>query len=356
MRSPSSLRARLSLGIVLVAATALAACSSDSSSKSTAETLPLSTLPATVASTTPPAVTDAPTTAATQVATYPLTGLPVSDEAAAARPAMIAKVGNYDSYPQTGLNAADIVYEELINDHISRFAIVYQSQAPKDLVGPIRSGRRQDVDLLTNLNHPVLAWAGGNAFVTKDVADSELVNMSQTYCNKACMRVDFTKAPYNLYFDIAKAWEKMPEGGKTPPQQFQYRTTGAALAGSAATGVDMTIDSYKIGWTWNDSTKQYERTQNKKADTERNGDRVTTENVLILKMVYKFSVGSPAAQSVGSGEAFLFTGGNMVHGTWSRADNHDVYTLTADDGSTFLLTPGRTFVELPRKEDIVTPK
>ncbi|MTB17337.1 MAG: DUF3048 domain-containing protein, partial [Actinobacteria bacterium] len=264
MRSPSSLRARLSLGIVLVAATALAACSSDSSSKSTAETLPLSTLPATVASTTPPAVTDAPTTAATQVATYPLTGLPVSDEAAAARPAMIAKVGNYDSYPQTGLNAADIVYEELINDHISRFAIVYQSQAPKDLVGPIRSGRRQDVDLLTNLNHPVLAWAGGNAFVTKDVADSELVNMSQTYCNKACMRVDFTKAPYNLYFDIAKAWEKMPEGGKTPPQQFQYRTTGAALAGSAATGVDMTIDSYKIGWTWNDSTKQYERTQNKK--------------------------------------------------------------------------------------------
>ncbi|MSZ83666.1 MAG: DUF3048 domain-containing protein, partial [Actinobacteria bacterium] len=275
MRSPSSLRARLSLGIVLVAATALAACSSDSSSKSTAETLPLSTLPATVASTTPPAVTDAPTTAATQVATYPLTGLPVSDEAAAARPAMIAKVGNYDSYPQTGLNAADIVYEELINDHISRFAIVYQSQAPKDLVGPIRSGRRQDVDLLTNLNHPVLAWAGGNAFVTKDVADSELVNMSQTYCNKACMRVDFTKAPYNLYFDIAKAWEKMPEGGKTPPQQFQYRTTGAALAGSAATGVDMTIDSYKIGWTWNDSTKQYERTQNKKADTERNGDRVT---------------------------------------------------------------------------------
>jgi glyceraldehyde-3-phosphate dehydrogenase/erythrose-4-phosphate dehydrogenase len=34
------------------------------------------------------------------------------------------------------------------------------------------------------------------------------------------------------------------------------------------------------------------------ADLERNGDLVTTNNVLILKMVYKFSVGSPDAQSV----------------------------------------------------------
>lgn len=355
MRSSSHVRARLGIGILVVAAAALGACSDDSSSNG-ADTLPLSTLPPTVPSTIAPSTTEATTTTEAPKPKYPLTGLDITDEAAAARPAMIAKVGNYDSHPQTGLNAADIVYEEIINDHITRFAIVYHSQAPADVVGPIRSGRRQDVDLLTSLNHPILAWAGGNAYVTNDIQNSELVNMNQTHCNGACFRVDFEKAPYNLYFDIAKAWTVAPPGGLTPTQQFQYIPKGGTVAGTPAGGVDMTLDSYKAGWTWNAATSLYERTQNGKPDLERNGDLVTTNNVLILKMVYKFSVGSPDAQSVGDGEAFLFTGGNMIHGTWSRADNHAVYTLTADDGTPMLMTPGRTFVELPRKDDKVTPR
>jgi hypothetical protein len=357
MRSTSHLRARAGLVLLLGAAVAIAACSSDGGSASTIpETIPLSTLPPTVASTVPPTTIPATTTTEAPKATYPLTGLVVTDPAIAARPAMIAKVGNYDAHPQTGLNEGDIVFEELINDHITRFAIVYHSQAPTDLVGPIRSGRRQDVDLLTSLNHPVLAWAGGNAYVTNDIIDSELVNMSQTYCNGACMRINFDKAPYNLYFDIPKAWTVMPEGGQTPPPQFQYRGAADTLQGTPAAGVDLTIDAYKLGWTWNAATAKYERTQNKKPDKERNGDLVTTENVLILKMTYKSSVGSPAAQSVGSGEAYLFTGGNTIHGTWSRTDNHQPFTLTADDGTIMLLTPGRTFVELPRTSDTVTAK
>jgi len=355
MRSPS-LRARAAFGILLVAAATLAACSSDDSTNGTSETLPISTLPPTIASTTPPSTIPATTTTEVPKAKYPLTGMVVTDEAAALRPAMVAKVGNYDKYPTTGLNEGDIVYEELINDHITRFAIVYHSTAPKEFVGPIRSGRRQDVDLLTSLNHPILAWAGGNAHVTNDVINSTLVNMNMTHCNGACFRVDFVGAPYNLYFDIAKAWTVAPEGGQTPPPQFTYRGPDDAIAGTPTAGVDLTIDSYKISWTWNAGTGLYERDQNKKADTERNGDRVTTNNVLILKMAYKAGFGSPDAQSVGNGEAWLFAGGTVVHGTWSRADNTQPYTLTADDGTPMLLTPGRTFVELPRTQDTITSK
>ena len=44
----------------------------------------------------------------------------------------------------------------------------------------------------------------------------------------------------------------------------------------------------------------------------------------------------------------MFSGGSYVHGTWSRNDRLEPYTLTADDGTAILLSPGRTFVELPR--------
>jgi hypothetical protein len=59
--------------------------------------------------------------------------------------------------------------------------------------------------------------------------------------------------------------------------------------------------------------------------------------------------GSPDAQTLGSGEAFVFTGGNYIHGTWTRHDIHDPFALVADDGKIIQLQPGRTFIELPRQ-------
>ena len=77
--------------------------------------------------------------------------------------------------------------------------------------------------------------------------------------------------------------------------------------------------------------------------------RVTTNNVLVLAMEYLPGIsGSPDAQTIATGEAFVFTGGNYIHGTWSRGDAHDPFALRADDGTEILLTPGRTFIELPR--------
>lgn len=346
---------RLFAALGLVAALGVAACSSDSakSAPASSSTQPLSTVPATLAPTTTP-TTLATTTTEPPLPPYQLTGLPATDPAIAARPAMVAKIGNYDRYPQTGLNEADIVFEEIINDHVTRFAAVYHSVTPTDIVGPIRSGRRQDVNLLSPLNHPILAWAGGNAFVTNEIDDSTLVNMNMTHCNGACFRVDFVSSPYNLYFDIAKAWTVAPPGGLTPPQLFQYRTPDSPPQGTPASRVDMTLDSYRVAWAWNPATGLYEREQNGKVDKERSGAVVTTNNVLIMVMKYKAGLGSPDAQSIGSGEAYLLTGGQVIHGTWSRADEFQVFTLTADDGTVMLLTPGRTFIELPRDKDTIT--
>jgi len=350
----------------LVAAAALVAACSDGGSDATAstppETIQLSTLPA--ATTTDPPATTTPTTAAATTTTevpvpvFPLTGLPVTGDnpLMALRPIVVAKVGNYDSHPQSGANLADMVYEEIINDNVSRFAMVFQSQGASE-VGPIRSGRLQDVDLLGSLGSPILAWSGGNSTVTNEIRNSDLVDMSQTYCAGACFRVGFDKAPYNLYFDINLAWERAPAGAGIPPQQFQFRKAGADVAGIPSIGVTLSMDSYGVDWTWNDISGIYERGQNGRSDKERNGELVTTNNVVILEMVYNKGIsGSPDAQSIGNGQAWVFSGGKVVHGTWTRADRLQPFTLLADDGSPILLTPGRTFVELPRTGGNVTPK
>ena len=85
-------------------------------------------------------------------ARMPLTGVPLAPgEEAPARPAMVVKIDNApDARPQTGFTAADIVYEEIVNDSLTRFAMVFHSQ-DSDPVGPIRSGRIQDIDLFGSL-------------------------------------------------------------------------------------------------------------------------------------------------------------------------------------------------------------
>ena len=349
---------------LVVAAALVAACGgsdSDSADTTTTATVELSTLPA-VTTTEPPATTTtlpATTTTTVPVPVFPLTGLPAPEDnpLLTLRPVVVAKVGNYDSHPQSGANLADIVYEEIINDNVSRFAMAFQSQGASE-VGPIRSGRLQDVDLLGSLGSPILAWSGGNGTVTNEIRNSDIVDMSPSYCAGACFRVGFDKAPYNLYFDIDLAWERAPAGAGLPPAQFLFRTEDDVVPGLPSSGVTLSMDSYGVDWTWNTVNLVYDRAQNGRPDKERNGELVTTHNVVILEMVYNKGIsGSPDAQSLGTGQAWVFTGGNMVHGTWTRADRLAPFTLTADDGTPILLTPGRTFVELPRSTNgEVAPK
>ncbi len=352
----------------LVAAAALVAACSDGGSTATATTAPatieLSTLPAST-STDAPAMTTATTQAATTTTeapapVYPLTGLPVdaANPLAALRTAVVAKVGNYDAHPQWGSNSADIIYEEIINANISRFAFVFQSQAA-DRVGPIRSGRRQDVDLFGSFNAPIFAWAGGNGTVTAEVNNSDLINLNESRCGNSCFRSgDDKPREFTLFFNIDKVWDVAAGQGGVPPQQFQYRATDAPAAGDASDGVALKMDTYNVDWTWNPTTGQYERSQNGRPDKDKSGDQMTTNNIVVLSMVYLPGIsGSPDAQSTGTGDAWVFSGGTKVHGTWTRADRLQVFTLTADDGTPMLLTPGRTFIELPRSQfGNVSPK
>lgn len=352
---PSSGRRSIPAAL-LVAGLVVAACSSGGSgngASTSQNTLDVSTLPAPTDVSVPgdsTPVTDAPTTTAAGAPVFPLTGLPMTDAAAATRPAIVVKVGNYDAHPQRGAANADIIYEEIINANVTRFAMVFQSKASKE-VGPIRSGRRQDVDLFGSFNKPVFAWAGGNPTVTGEIRASDLVDFSQSKCQGTCYRSgDDSPIEFTLMFNVEKIFKMtFPKAG-LPPQQFQYRAAGDALPGSASAGVKLQMDNYKIDWTWNPATSQYDRVQNGRPDKGKAGDLLTTENIVVLEMVYLPGIShSPDAQSTGKGQAWVFTAGNMVHGTWTRADRTKPFTLTDDSGNVIKLTPGRTFIELPRK-------
>jgi hypothetical protein len=352
---------RSSAVVVLAASLALAACGGGESSVDTVVAATTAAPASTVAATTTAAPATTTTTEPVPVPTAPLTGAPVVDEAALDRPALIVKIDNAPgAWPQTGLNQADIVYEENVEGW-TRFAAVFHSQG-SDPVGPVRSGRTQDISLGTSLDRPLLVWSGGNATVTSLINRSDLVNMSVSAAgpNGGYYRSSDMRAPHNLFTRTSSIWALDEGRGGRPGPQFDYRASDEPADGTAVTGVKLRMDgSMRASWEWNASDGVFERTHDREPHLLSDGSQVSAHNVLILECEYKTSVAdsrSPEAQTTGSGRAWIFTDGLLIEGTWSRPDQQSPWTLATDAGAVIALSPGRTWVSLVREgQAVVVP-
>ena len=184
--------------------------------------------------------------------------------------------------------------------------------------------------------------------MTDAIDRSELINIGPSHA-RVYYRSGDRHAPHNLYSKTDDLWSQTPLWSPPARQQFRYREAGEPAAGTPSPGVAVTLDSINVRWDWNAAEGLYKRTMEGKAHQDAAGGQVSTNNVVVLVVNYRPGIsGSPDAETLGTGEVIVFTGGNTIHGTWTRTDIHQPFTLTADDGTPIELQPGRTFVELPR--------
>ena len=290
-------------------------------------------------------------------AVYPLTGLPVTDPAAAARVAIAAKIDNSPiSRPQSGLNKADIVFEENV-EGLTRFAAVFHSQG-SDPVGPLRSGRTQDVDILTSFSKPLFAWSGGNYRVTKIINASTLVNVgySASKGKGGYYREATQKAPHNLYAKTTDLWTLAPQGAVPPPQQFIYRSNSDAKPATsvAVDGAKVTMyGGVRIFWKWDAASGNFLRfTENSKRVLEphvSDGAQINTKNIFVPTVRYlrsKADRKSPHAVTTGTGKGFVLTDGGLIAVRWSRPKAEQPFNIVDENGAVVRMTPGRTWVEI----------
>lgn len=348
------------LALLAVAGLALAACgggdddaapTTPPATEATTTTSTSTTLPPTL----PPPSTPAPvsTTMAPDILRMPLTGEPISSESEIPdRPAMAVKIENSPpARPQSGLNEADIVFEEIINDDLTRFAAVFHSQGV-DPVGPIRSGRYPDIILLEAFNKPLFVWSGGNAGVTYYIENSQLTDLSYLKTSGYYRRAG-REAPHNLYTSTEAMWEKTPEDFEVPPVVLPYLRPGDELEGDPATEIDITLDGIDAHWEYNPDDGLYYRWQEGDPHLTENSGQVTTTNLVVMAANYQQSpidARTPDAQMLGSNPVYIFTGGTVRVGTWLRFKSTDRYQFfdNLEDLNELRIQPGRTFIELPR--------
>jgi hypothetical protein len=326
---------------LVVAGLVFASCSGSSDSTSTESVVDSSVVSA----------EETTTTTTIPIVRAPLTGAQAPDESVLGRPALVVKIDNHPkSRPQWGLNQADIVFEENV-EQLTRFAAVYHSQG-SDPVGPIRSGRLQDINLLASFNGPLFAWSGGNAQVSAAIRKSTMVDLSHSSANEAggFRRESSRVAPHNLVAETSKLWTLAPADAIPPLPQFEYRADGETVPTDSkpAGAVKISMDGVDIMWEWSPENLTFVRSQDDKPHVDMQDVRINAPNVVVVSVVYTKSGSSPVAKSVGSGEVWVYTAGKLIQGSWERLDPLKPFVFKDTKGAVIKLTPGRTWVEVIR--------
>lgn len=343
-------------GLATLALVAAACGGGGESADSTAPSTSTSTTTTVKASTTTSSSTSTTSTTVPLTLRQSLTGAPLdSEDEILLRPALVAKIDNNASAVpnHSGLAVADIVFEEIVEGRTTRFAAVFHSQS-SDPIGPIRSGRTQDINLFSSFNEPLFVWSGGNGNVTRAINDSFLINLGPS--NATGYYRGPGRAPHNLYTTTDSIWFQTPEGHPGPPaQQFQYLEADEVFPGEPTDGVLVRVGSERIEWIWNPEFEKFDRSQRGRAHDDNVFGRIRATNVVVLGVQYSPSPAdrrSPEAQTLGEGPAYFFTDGQFIEGTWKR----DVAVFPIEyfdaDGEPIKINPGNTWIELADVDDV----
>jgi len=259
--------------------------------------------------------------------------------------------------PQTGIDKADVVYEEL-TEGITRLVVVFHSQ-DAETIGPVRSVRPADPTIVTPLGG-VLAFSGGSPAAV-DTAREAPVTLVTEGDTDVMYRRRGRSAPHNLYTSGQGLYAKAPPEAKAPPALADFLRDGRPFNPSGATPaahLSLVPAPYiTAGYDWDGAAGTWKRTTDGRPHLLEGGQQVAPTTVIVQYTPYSTFVHDAKVrypEVVGSGDALILAGGMAVTAQWSKPSPGDVTRFTAG-GAPIALPPGQTWVHLVAPGSPVTP-
>ncbi len=331
----------------------------------------------------------------------PLTGLPVSDPALMQRRPLLARIGNDpQARPQAGLNEADLVFEELIDQNsgayaLTRFTAVFYGQT--GTVRPFRSARTINASLLPMFDG-ALAHSGaskGTRFLFSQLPWGSPVNksvnlddlfISKPYCtiggdwrSRYVSTVDHLHEVLNKMgldqsvqlagFDFA---DTPPPGTPAPSFSFDHKPWPVSYVGLTKWEYDEASGRYlRFVNGAPHNTQQYTIRPNWGGACAITGtvktEQISAANVVVINAQYdrtdardftEDSLGSTSVfiELTGAGPAEIFRDGVQISGYWVRPTLQHFFRFVDANGNTIPLKPGNTWFEIAPLGYAVTVK
>ncbi|MFD4137453.1 DUF3048 domain-containing protein [Streptomyces sp. NPDC058572] len=287
-----------------------------------------------------------PVSAAGQQGLSYFTGLP-----ARSAPVLAVKIDNVlPARPHTGLAEADIVYVEQVEAGQSRLLAIYSSRLPEK-VGPVRSARESDIELLGQFGRPALAYSGSQSALRPLIHAAPLVALAQGDAPQAYVRDRTRLAPHNLYLDPERALAAAPQATTAGDIGFLF---GAAPAGGTPVSEHtVRFPAARFTFTWSGTEQRWLVGMDGGAARTTDGERLGAPTVVVQYVDIhpsRFSDRggsvSPYTESVGAGSAVVLRDGRSHDARWSRPTAASGTSFTTATGLPLAFAPGQVWVVL----------
>jgi hypothetical protein len=277
----------------------------------------------------------------------PLTSPFTGERVSSLGPVIVMKIDNVvQARPPTGLNDADIVYLLPVEGGLSRIFAVYSSHFPA-VIGPVRSAREDDLELLRQFGTPGFGYSGATPHLLPFIARARIVNL---YNTPAYFRESQRVAPHNLYAHSKLLLQEASKASKAHDIGFRF---GAAPAGGTpTTSFSVSYPAAEFTFRWSAKAHGWLVWMDGKLSTDTTGGDLTASTVVIQDTVVRtsrfleYGKPPPFAQTDGSGTAVVLRDGRAYQVNWSRPDKDGGTSYTLPDGKRMPFAPGQIWVVL----------
>jgi hypothetical protein len=276
----------------------------------------------------------------------PFTGEPVHR----LKRVLVVKIGNtYPERPATGLAKADIVYLIPVEGGLSRIMAVFSSHYPR-VIGPVRSARQDDIDLLRQFGRPAFAWSGAQPQLVPVVEHSRIVDLYAGIVGgyyRSYARVE----PYNLYADTKTLLKEAKHASVARDIGFRFGPPPPGGRHLRSRSVSYPAASFRF--TWSPGKGRWLVWMDGSPAISTGAGQLSAPTVVIQHVVVGLSrfleqgpMMPPDAHSVGSGTALVLRNGEAYRARWSRPSANGGTTFTTDAGKPMTFARGPVWIVL----------
>ena len=290
-----------------------------------------------------------------------ISGLPGNDG-----PVLVVKIDDTRlAHPQIGLEDADIVYIEQVEGGLTRLAAIFSSKIPTH-IGPVRSARISDIELLAQYGHVAFAYSGAQSKLRPEIESADLEDLGAQRQSSTIYTTDPTRIqPYamvlrgDLLMQLAK--DKDLNIAMSKPMGWSF---GDAPAGGVA------INSVHLSWPassydahWSEDEKRWLLDHSSEPNIAASGKHLgpvtlVIQLVSITDSIYQDKVGgvTPFSATVGEGRGYILRDGRSYEALWSRVDESSGTKWRTKSGEEISFAKGQIWVALTDKEPVFAKK
>lgn len=277
---------------------------------------------------------------------------PGPSAAGSAGPVLAVKIDNVAAArPQTGLDAADVVYAEQVEGGLSRLMAIYATRLPK-AVGPVRSARESDLELLRQFDDPTLAFSGAQHKLLPVIDKAPLRPVTPEQNSAAFYRGADKVSPHNLYVRPGRVLRSAP-GAAALTTGFRFGP--APAGGTPETSRTVRFPAARFTFSWSADARRWLVSMDGTRAVTTDGKKVAPATVVVQyvkvrESAYHDVLGSntPYTETVGSGTAKVLRDGRVFDVDWKRPTASGGTEFTTRDGAPMNFANGQVWVVLAK--------